>query len=280
MYSRLPPLTALRAFEAAARHMSFAKAAEELHVTPAALSYQIKTLEEHLGTQLFRRMNRAVALTEAGAALAPRAGDGFAALADGVRAVERIRDGAALTVTAGPAFTAKWLAPRFFRFASAHPEIELRFVASMRVLDFDRDGVDAAVRFGLETPGDLYSEPLIDEFVVPLATPEVAASLSTPEDIAAAPLFHDDSIAFLLPQLGWPAWFETAGLGDRPEAKRGARFSNADHAIDGALEGGGVALARGSLMERDFRAGRLVAPINLGLWIGGGYSFVCKQGAQ
>ncbi|MEM6422802.1 MAG: transcriptional regulator GcvA [Pseudomonadota bacterium] len=280
MYSRLPPLTSLRAFEAAARHMSFAKAAEELHVTPAALSYQIKTLEEHLGLALFRRLNRAVELTEAGQVLAPRAADGFAALLEGVRAVERLSEGSALTVTAGPAFTAKWLAPRFFGFASAHPEIELRFVASMRVMDFDRDGVDAAIRFGLDQPKDLFSEPLIEEFVVPLAVPALARTIATPADLAAAPLFHDDSIAFLVPRLGWPAWFEVAGLGDRPEAKRGPRFSNADHAIDGALEGGGVALARGSLFERDFLAGRLEAPIDLGLWLNGRYSFVCKKGRQ
>ena len=112
MPDRLPPLTALRAFDAAARHMSFAKAAEELHVTPAALSFQIKSLEEHLGTQVFRRLNRAVELTEAGKALAPGVADGFQTLATAWRAAERTQDNHTLTVTAGPAFTAKWLAPR------------------------------------------------------------------------------------------------------------------------------------------------------------------------
>jgi LysR family glycine cleavage system transcriptional activator len=278
--TRLPPLTALRAFDAAARHMSFARAAEELHVTPAALSYQIKSLEEHLDIELFRRLNRAVELTEAGRMLAPRVADGFAALAEGVRAVERLRSHGALTVTAGPAFTAKWLAPRFFRFARAHPEIELRFVASLRMLDLDRDGVDAAVRFGRAAPQGLYAETLIEEFVVPVAAPTLAARLRRPEDLLSAPLVHDDSISFLLPQLGWPAWFEAAGLGQPPEAERGPRFSNADHAIDGAMEGGGIALARGSLAERDIAAGRLVVPLPLGLRLPGQFRFVCKEGAE
>ncbi|MEO0427194.1 MAG: transcriptional regulator GcvA [Pseudomonadota bacterium] len=280
MQTRLPPLTALRAFEAAARHMSFAKAAEELHVTPAALSYQIKSLEEHLEIELFRRLNRAVELTEAGRALAPHAANGFAALAEGVRAVERLKGGTALSVTAGPAFTAKWLAPRFFRFASAHPEIELRFIASLRTLDFDRDGVDVAIRFILSRPAEFYSETLCHEFVVPVAAPEVAEQLKEPADFLRVPLFHDDSIKFLLPALDWTAWFEAAGLGPVPEARRGPRFSNADHAIDGAMEGGGVALARGSLAERDVTAGRLVIPLPLGLSLGGQFCFVCKSGME
>ncbi|MEM6972644.1 MAG: transcriptional regulator GcvA [Pseudomonadota bacterium] len=280
MHGRLPPLTALRAFEAAARHLSFAKAAEELHVTPAALSYQIRVLEEHLATSLFNRLNRAVTLTEAGKALAPRAANAFATLAEGVRAVERLSD-SSLTVTAGPAFTAKWLAPRFFRFASAHPDIELRFVASLRLMDFDRDGIDAAIRFGIigDSPS-VYSEVLIDEFVVPVVSPEIAETIKTPEDLARAPLFHDDSVAHLMPDLGWPAWFRIAGLGERPEAARGPRFSNADHAIDGAAEGGGVALARGSLAERDIAQGRLVVPIPIGITIPGRFRFVCKSGAE
>ncbi|MEM6488348.1 MAG: transcriptional regulator GcvA [Pseudomonadota bacterium] len=280
MHGRLPPLTALRAFEAAARHLSFAKAAEELHVTPAALSYQIKVLEEHLETPLFRRLNRAVALTEAGRVLAPRASAGFAALTEGVRAVARLSEGASLTVTAGPAFTAKWLAPRFFRFASIHPEIELRFVASLKLMDFDRDGVDAAIRFGMTEPEGLFSVTLIEEFVVPVAAPEVAQRLTTPEDVARAPLFHDDSVAHLLPALGWPAWCRAAGLGERPEAARGPRFSNADHAIDGAAEGGGLALARGSLAERDIAAGRLAIPVPLGLRLPAQFRFVCKPGVE
>ena len=148
MADRLPPLTALRAFDAAARHMSFAQAAAELNVTPAALSFQIKSLEEHLGTPLFHRLNRAVQLTEAGHALAPDAQAAFETLSAGWRAALRTQDHQSLIVTAGPAFTAKWLAPRLFEFAQAHPEIELRFSASLRIMDFARDNIDVAIRFG------------------------------------------------------------------------------------------------------------------------------------
>ena len=123
MSDRLPPLTSLRAFEAAGRHLSFAQAAAELNVTPAALSFQIKSLEENLGQQVFRRLNRAVELTEAGRALLPGCTDGFEALRTAWRAAQRLNDTNTLTVTAGPAFTAKWLAPRLFDFAQAHPEI-------------------------------------------------------------------------------------------------------------------------------------------------------------
>ncbi|MEO0822182.1 MAG: transcriptional regulator GcvA [Pseudomonadota bacterium] len=288
MHNRLPPLTALRAFEAASRHMSFAKAAEELHVTPAALSYQIKSLEEHLQVSLFHRLNRAVALTDEGRALMPRVAEGFAALTEGVRAVEAMRDDSALTITAGPGFTAKWLAPRFFRFAAAHPEMELRFVASLKVLDFDRDRIDVAIRFGESEPAEQYSEVLIEEFMLPVASPEVAALYTTPEALLEATLLHDDSIALLYDdnvahlsrQVGWPAWFATAGLGEPAAALRGPRFSNADHAIDGAVEGGGVALARGSLAERDIAAGRLAIVVPLGLDGIGRYRFVCKPGAE
>lgn len=170
MSDRLPPLTALRAFEAAARHMSFSKAAAELFVTPAALSYQIKQLEEHLGTPLFVRMNRAVDLTEAGRVLQPGTADGFNQLRDAVRSVVRLRDDAALTITAGPAFTAKWLAPRFFRFANKHPEVELRFVATLRIMDFQRDGIDAAIRFGHAIADDEFAEVLAGEWITPVHT--------------------------------------------------------------------------------------------------------------
>jgi LysR family glycine cleavage system transcriptional activator len=186
MSDRLPPLTALRAFDAAARHMSFAKAAAELNVTPAALSFQIKNLEEHLGAPVFHRLNRAVELTDAGRALAPGVADGFVTLAAAWRAAKRTSDSAALTVTAGPAFTAKWLAPRLFAFASAHPDIELRFSASLRLMDFDRDDVDVAIRFGVprEEPG-LSSHVMTREWVAPMMSPELRAGFPNPPTLPA-----------------------------------------------------------------------------------------------
>ncbi len=264
MSDRLPPLTALRAFDAAARHASFARAAAELGVTPAALSFQIKNLEEHLGTPLFHRRNRAVDLTEAGRALAPGAADAFVTLAAAWRAARRTTDGAGLTVTAGPAFTAKWLAPRLFAFASAHPEIELRFSASLRLMDFDRDDIDVAIRFGLprDEPG-LSGHVLTREWLTPMMTPAMALDYPDPADLARAPLLHQDDTAFLHPAIDWPAWFRAAGI--VPHATAGARFSQADHALDAATAGAGVVLGRISLAERDIREGRLVMPYPLAL---------------
>ncbi|MGG7567662.1 transcriptional regulator GcvA [Rhodovulum sp. DZ06] len=276
---RMPPLTALRAFEAAARHMSFARAAEELSVTPAALSYQIKRLEAHLGVALFHRLNRAVALTEAGAALRPGVADGFAAFLSAQAAVRRLAEDGALNVTAGPAVTGKWLAPRMMRFAQAHPEIELRFVASLRVLDLERDGVDAAIRYGPQPPEELFSVDLGGERLVPLCTPQVAQALRRPGDLLGATLLHDDSMGLLGPAYSWPDWMERAGL-PRAAGDRGPRFSNADHAIGAAASGAGVVLARAFLAEPDVAAGRLVAPFPISLPGNGRYYFVCLPGAQ
>lgn len=279
MSDRLPPLTALRAFDAAARHMSFAKAAAELNVTPAALSFQIKSLEDHLGAPLFRRLNRAVDLTEAGRVLAPGARDGFATLQAAWRAARRLSDQSILTVTAGPAFTAKWLAPRLFGFVQAHPEIELRFSASLRIMDFARDDVDVAIRFGLQpTEPGLYAEPIIREWLTPMMTPELAERYPAPADLAKAQLLHQDNIAFLRPTIDWRAWFRAAGLPPPPEG--GARFSQADHAIDAAASGVGVVLGRVSLAEKDLREGRLVMPYPIALRTDAQYRFVCPDGQQ
>ena len=277
MPDRLLPLTALRAFDAAARHMSFAKAAEELFVTPAALSYQIKQLEEHLGTPLFVRLNRAVELTEAGRALQPGTAEGFGALRDAVRAVVQLRDDSALTITAGPAFTAKWLAPRFFRFANKHPEIELRFVATLRVLDFQRDGIDAAIRFGHEIADNEFAEVLADEWMTPVCTPATAEIIAK-EGIGAVPLLHDESIEFLDPSPTWQAWSHATGI--EVDWTHGQHFTNADHAIDFALEGGGVVLGRVVLVERYLETGRMVAPFPVAMRAGASFRFVCPKGAE
>jgi len=278
MSDRLPPLTALRAFEAAARHLSFAKAAEEIGVTPAALSFQIKSLEAHLGEPVFRRLNRAVELTEAGRALAPGASDGFATLTQAWRAARRLADTRTLSVTAGPAFTAKWLAPRLFEFAQRHPEIELRFVATLRLMDFARDAVDVAIRFGYGPDPGLFSRSFLRDWVTPMMAPTLAERLRTPEDLRTATLLHQDDTQFLNPPIDWPAWFRAAGLG-RIEAV-GPRFSQADHALDAATSGVGVVLGRSSLSQRDLAEGRLVAPFDLALTTEAHYRFVCPEGLE
>ncbi|KEJ88793.1 transcriptional regulator GcvA [Sulfitobacter donghicola] len=278
MPNQLPPLTALRAFDAAARHMSFAQAALELNVTPAALSFQIKSLEEHLGAPLFRRLNRAVELTEAGQALAPGAAEGFQTLATAWHAAKRTQDKQTLTVTAGPAFTAKWLAPRLFEFAQAHPEIELRFAASLQLMDLKRDNVDVAIRFGRDTPDDVYALPLAHEWIMPVMTPVMAKQFPTVESLHHAPIIFDDSITFLGPSLGWSAWFEAMGSPFSPT--QGPRFSQADHALDAGLAGAGVVLGRRAMVVKDLDEGRLVAPFPVALSINAGFSFLCLKGME
>ncbi|MGC1494827.1 MAG: transcriptional regulator GcvA [Sulfitobacter sp.] len=278
MPDRLPPLTALRAFDAAARHMSFAMAAAELHVTPAALSFQIKSLEEHLGAPLFRRLNRAVELTDAGRALAPAASDGFQALAAGWRAAQRLQDHQTLTITAGPAFTAKWLAPRLYDFAQSHPDIDLRFSASLRLMDFNRDQIDVAIRFGHGPDPGLYALPLADEWAVPVMLPELAQKYQTPESLLNAVLIVDDSISFLNPPCDWPAWFKAMGIDQKPSL--GPLFSQADHAIDAALAGVGVVMGRRALVIKDLAEGRLVAPFPQALPTGARFRFLCSDGAE
>lgn len=278
MSERLPPLTALRAFDAAARHMSFAKAADELNVTPAALSYQIKSLETDLGTPVFRRLNRAVELTAAGRTLAPGVRDGFDSLSSAWRQTHRLRDNGVLTVTAGPAFTSKWLAPRMYEFAQAHPEIELRFLATLRMVDFDRDEVDVAIRFGVETSDDVYSTSLNREWVTPMMSPALATSIRSPADLVKAPLIHDDSISFFRNPCDWPAWCRAAQIDI--DTSHGPRFSQADHAIDAALQGAGVVLGRVSLATRDLIAGRLIAPFDVGLVSEAQFRFICPKGTE
>mgnify|MGYP001793019267 CR=1 FL=1 len=278
MTNRLPPLTALRAFDAAARHMSFQKAADELNVTPAALSFQIKSLEEHFGAPLFTRLNRAVALTEAGAALAPGARDGFEALATAWRTAQRVTEQNTLTVTAGPAFTATWLAPRLYGFVQDHPEIEFRLSASLAMVDLARSGVDVAIRFGYSVDDRrLHAEPLMEDWVTPMMIPDLAERYPGEAGLQSIPIIHQEDFGFLDPPVDWPAWFRAAGL--PPRDWTGQRYSQADHAIDAALSGAGAVLARIAFAGRFLSDGRLVAPFATGLKTVAGYRFVCLKDA-
>ncbi|MCT4610453.1 MAG: transcriptional regulator GcvA [Pelagimonas sp.] len=278
MSDRLPPLNALRAFEAAARHLSFAKAASELHVTPAALSLQIKNLEENLGQPLFHRLNRAVELTESGRTLAPGTSDAFERLHTAWSAAKRLQDTKSLSVTAGPAFTAKCLAPRLYAFAQAHPEIELRFVAGLRKMDFDRDEVDVAIRYGYGPDIGLHSERLMDEGLYPMMRADLATRYPTPESLLDAPLFHDGAHDFMDPPANWASWFRANGIDETPAPT--ARFSQADHALDAALAGGGVVMTRTSLAQRYLATGQLVGPYDIALTTKAHFRFLCVKGME
>lgn len=278
MPERLPPLTAFRAFDAAARHMSFARAADELNVTPAALSFQIKSLEEHLGHPLFRRLNRAVELTESGKILAPGAAEGFETLTKAWSATKRLHDNRTLTVTAGPSFTSKWLAPRLFQFVQNNPDIDLRFSASLKLMDFTRDEIDVAIRFSQHEDEGVYSETIIEEWLCPMVAPALADQIKKPADLLKMPLLHQDDIMFLSPPADWDAWFRAAGL--EPPTTAGTHFSQSDHATNAALSGAGVMLGRVSVSERHLNDGRLVMPFDLSIWSNASYRIVCAKGAE
>lgn len=282
MSESLPPLNALRAFEATARHLSFSRAAEELHVTPAALSHQIKGLEDFLGVKLFRRKPRAIELTDAGRSLYPGTHAGFGQLRQAVQSLERIRNDRVLVVSAPPGFTAKWLAPRLHRFIAQHPDIDTRISSTPSLLDFATDSVDVVIRNAASPPTNMHAEKLVEIFTLPVASPnfiEEVGGLKRPEDLLRVPLIHDESISHLPNVPYWPEWFAAHGL-KNVDLSRGLRFNSADHALEAAIEGGGVVLAYRTLAYDDLRVGRLVAPFDLLLNTSRAFYLACETGGQ
>jgi LysR family glycine cleavage system transcriptional activator len=282
MHKPMPPLNALRTFEAAARHLSLTRAAAELHVTAGALSHQIRGLEELLGVKLFERRVRAISLTAAGKLLYPGLQSGFARIREAVEGLDRPGRDRVLVISAPPGFTAKWLVPRLYRFTSAHPEIDVRSSASTAYADFTTDGVDVAVRnlpIGAKIDPALVAEKLIELSVVPVCSPRLIAAHGAPAGPAALrrlPLIHDDTLAHLPDYPTWATWFAAAGLAD-VDVSRGMRFNSTDHALDAAGEGAGVLLAHDLPSYDDLRTGRLVIPVRLTLTIGRAYHLVCPK---
>ncbi len=258
----LPPLNSLRAFEAAARHLSFTKAAEELHVTPAAVSQQIKLLEEHCGTKLFRRLTRALMLTDAGQAALPPLREGFDRM---VEAVDRMRAhdrSDILTVSVPPSFGAKWLVQRLDRLNAAHPEFDVRIDATDTLADFSDTGVDIALRYGRGTYPGLQSELLMPEVAFPVCSPALLEGehpLREPADLRHHTLLHVQWKMEHEAAPNWRMWLRAAGVEDI-DVTRGPRFTIEGMTVQAAIEGQGVALASGSLVSDDLKAGRLVRP--------------------
>ena len=264
MAPRLPPLNALRAFEAAARHLSFTKAATELHVTQAAISHQIRTLEEHLGVPLFQRRNKAVLLTEAGQLCLPGVRDGFARLAEAVESVRQLESSNILSVSTPPSFAAKWLVPRLEAFRSANPDIEVRIDASTQLVDFSRETIDIAIRYGIGTYPGLVSEPLFETHAFPVCSPRLRKgphALRKPQDLKWHTLLHTDWRA-RGDEPDWRMWLLAAGVPDI-DWTRGPKFNDGAVAIQAAIEGHGVALGRDLLVAADLKARRLVRPFKL-----------------
>ncbi|MBI1175574.1 MAG: transcriptional regulator GcvA [Sideroxydans sp.] len=260
MPRQLPPLNALRAFEAAARHLSFVRAAEELHVTPAAISQQIKLLEDHLGTALFRR-GKKLALSDAAATVLPQISE---ALDQIERAMLRLQPGSnadTLVISAPPAFAARWLIPRLDDFQSRHPDIQLRLLATRRLVNFRVEDVDVAIRFGSGDYADLVAERLMPEAIIPVAAPPLAANITSAEDLARCNLLEDEWHIGNRVFPDWGTWLATLGV-NSANPLRIRHFGDTNLAIQAAVSGLGATLTWYSLVVDDLQAGRLVHLLN------------------
>ena len=263
--TRRPPLGDLHAFAAAARHLSFTRAADELGVTQGAVSQRIRRLEQMLGLTLFERLTRALALTADGKILAEAVGYGIDRIDEGLAAIDRQRRpraGTNLTLSAAPGFACRWLLPRLGRFRVRCPNIEVRIEAEDRLANFVSDGVDLAVRCGQGSYPGLSAELLLPDAVFPVWSPELAARgvpLARPEDLFGHLLLHDSRTEHDGGGGSWQDWFRSAGL--RVQRLDGPRFSNAHLAVEAAISGLGLALGRATLVSDDLVAGRLLRPL-------------------
>jgi len=287
---RLPPLNALRVFEAAARHLSFKEAANELSITQAAVSHQVKSLEEYLGVELFRRAGRGVLLTEAARAALPRLRDGFDALA---AAVESIRERAAetdLQITAPPVFAARWLMPRLADFSRREPAIDVKVVASSKMVDAgaldsaalvsnldlrsDTSGVEIHLGSG-DYPG-YRADRLFSVAMTVVANPELVRG-GDPAQLAEHVLLHDDAMDLVAHGNAWQKWLEAAGVENVVDGSRGPHFSSNILSLEAASQKLGFALALRPLVDADIGSQRLVAPFKVELKPRSAYYLVCPE---
>jgi LysR family glycine cleavage system transcriptional activator len=294
MIYRLPPLNALRVFEAAARHLSFKEAANELSITQAAVSHQIKSLEDYLGVQLFKRAGRGVQLTEAARAALPRLRDGFDALAAAVEMIHVRADETDLQITAPPVFTARWLMPRLADFAKREPKIDVRVVSSSKMVDagaLDAAHLVANTDLRSETTGveihlgagdypGYRADRLFGVATVVVASPELVKGsppLREPADLARHTLLHDDAMDLVAHGHAWQKWLDVAGVGDKVDGTRGPHFSTNILSLEAASQKLGVALALRPLVNADLASGRLCAPFDVALKPQSAYYLVCPE---
>ena len=259
---KLPSLNALRAFEAAARHLSFTRAAQELHVTQAAVSHQVKLLEDSLGIQLFRRLNRALLLTDAGQIYAPELKAAFEQIRLATDRIQQTSTEGPVTVTALPSFSARWLVPRLGRFRQQHPDIELLIDPQTQLVDLRHSSADIAIRYGSGHYPGLVAERFFTEDLFPVCSPALLTTgphpLRRPEDLIHHHLLHDDGHS------DWRTWLKAAQVrGVNPS--RGTVFTDSGMLIQAALSGQGIAMARGVLVNDELQSGALVRPFDLGL---------------
>lgn len=261
---RLPPLNALRAFEAAARHLNFSRAADELSVTPGAVSQQIQNLEDYVGAALFKRTPKGLLLTDAAQTALPALREAFDRLAEAASLLTAAVDGRRLTITAAPSFAAKWLVPRLGAFEQKHPQVDVWLSAGLELVDLTAGEVDLAIRYGGGRYPGLEVTRLLGESVIPVISPALLAEtpLSGPEDLKNHVLLHDGSPDPDDSCPDWPMWLAARGL-KNIDGMRGPRFNQSSLVIEAAVNGRGVALAKRTIAQADLDAGRLVAPLQI-----------------
>lgn len=267
MARRLPPLNTLPSFEAAARHLSFSKAADELHVTHGAVSRAIRHLEEHLGVRLFVRATRSVRLTAVGSAYANEIREALDRIAAATVTTRGPQSSGALNVSTLDSLAAKWLVPRLFRFRRAHGDIDVRLSTSEKLADFVSDGIDIVIRYGRGQYPGLEVELLLEEDVFPVCSPAFLQGpnpLRTPADLVHHTLIHDDF------HIDWAMWLRTAGV-EGVDPHRGPAYHSSEHAVQAAVLGEGIVLGRSALVADDLAEGRLVRPFEFRLPAGLAY---------
>lgn len=274
MTARLPSLNGLRAFEAAARHLSFTHAAQELNVTQTAISHQIRRLEEELGIRLFIRQSRSLALTPQAAEYLPGIRAAFQDLRTATDRLLRKGDDRVLTISTLTSLAVKWLLPRLSTFQEKHPEIDVRITTSTELVDFRTSNVDAAIRYGQGRWPGLDAEWLMAEHLFPVCSPKLLTgerALRRPEDLEHATLLHTSSTID-----DWRLWFTAAGLPAHLSQKRGLTFDLAFMTVQAAIDGLGVAMGHTAYVADDVANGRLVVPFNVSM-PSAGYYFVTPQ---
>ena len=261
---RLPPLNALRAFEAAARHLNFSRAADELSVTPGAVSQQIQNLEDYVGVALFKRTPKGLLLTDPAQIALPALREAFDRLADAASMLTAAVDGRRLTVSVAPSFAAKWLVPRLGLFEALHPQVDVWVSAGMELADFNSGEIDLAIRYGAGRYPGLEVVRLMQETVAPVASPGLLERLplNEPPDLANQVLLHDGSPDADDSCPDWTMWLAARGVRG-VDGSRGPRFNQSSLVIEAAVGGRGVALAKRALAQADLEAGRLISPFQI-----------------
>jgi LysR family glycine cleavage system transcriptional activator len=261
----LPGTGSLKAFEAAGRHLNFTRAAQELHVTPAAISHQIKEFEDQLGLRLIERTSRSMRLTEAGETLHKAVSEALGGLNRAVARLEAPKNSHRLKVSASTSVAAKWLVPRLDEYMQRYPGIEVQLDVSDRVRDFDRDGIDVAIRFGNGNYPGARADRLFDNTIFPVCSPALLTSkkpLKHPRDLLQHRLIHVEWSGQGVTWPNWRMWMLAAGVSDFNETS-GLHLDNSGLALQAAVDGQGVALGDSSLVADDLAAGRLVQPFAL-----------------